>query len=72
MLHIQLKFMIFERKSLKLLKTTRAALIYLVLAMQYEQFELSKNRGLDVKMAQISLQKFPDELKINDYRCNDR
>jgi len=57
----------FERKTLKLLKTVRAALIYLVLAMQYEEFERGKTRGKTVKLAQISLQKFPDELKINDY-----
>ena len=57
----------FERKTLKLLKTVRAALIYLVLAMQYEEFERGKKRNENVKIAQISLQKFPDELKINDY-----
>ena len=57
----------FERKTLKLLKTVRAALIYLVLAMQYEEFERGKTGGKMLKLAQITLQKFPDELKINDY-----
>jgi len=57
----------FERKTLKLLKTVRAALIYLILAMQYEEFERGKKREKTIKLAQISLQKFPDELKINDY-----
>lgn len=57
----------FERKTLKLLKTVRSALIYLVLAMHYEEFERGKKREKTVKLAQISLQKFPDELKINDY-----
>jgi len=58
----------FERKSLKLLKTVRAALIYLVLSMQYEEAERQNQKSKAVKMAHISLQKFPDELKINDYR----
>jgi len=57
----------FERKALKLLKTVRSALIYLVLAMQYEEFERGKKREKTIKLAQITLQKFPDELKINDY-----
>jgi len=57
----------FERKSLKLLKTVRAALIYLVLAMQYEEFERRKKRERNVISVPISLQKFPDELKISDY-----
>jgi hypothetical protein len=35
--------------------------------MQYEEFERGKKRNENVKIAQISLQKFPDELKINDY-----
>ncbi len=58
----------FERKSLKLLKTVCAALIYLVLSMQYEEAERQNQKNKAVKLVQISLQKFPDESKINDYR----
>jgi len=60
----------FERKTIKLLKTVRSALIYLVLAMEYEEFERRQKRDSSIKLAQISLQRFPDDLKTNDYRYN--
>jgi hypothetical protein len=58
----------FERKTLKLIKTVRASLIYLVLAMRYEEYDREKKREGPRRSIQIGLKKFPDKLKINNYR----
>jgi hypothetical protein len=58
----------FERKTLKLIKTVRAALIYLVLAMQYEEFERKQLKEKEIKSISIKLNRFPDDKKTRNYQ----
>lgn len=54
----------FEAKALRLLKTVRAALIYLCLAVQWEEARRSEERGSNQEAPGIGPFSFEDDLKI--------
>jgi len=54
----------FEAKTLRLLKLVRAALIYLSLAINFEEYRRAKDRGLDSPLPAITLDIFKNEWKL--------
>ena len=54
----------FERKTLRLLKLTRASLIYLSLAIFYEEQLRAKERGLDTFVGETMLDVWEDNWKV--------
>jgi hypothetical protein len=54
----------FESKTLRLLKMTRAALIYLSLAIHQEERRRAEIRGAEKPVPYIELDTFEDEWKL--------